>query len=212
MEDLRGSAGPKGNKYFDVIDQRSETRMSIVGGRQTAEVRLLVTLEPRRSGVLTVPALQFRGGSRTEPLSLTVDPALTGCTWRGPRRPPAPAGGGPRRWGTLTIPPMQLTGKLIERPSDRLWQPAVRGRRVRVESDPLLLDVSPRPASFSGTQWLPARQVDLAQQITDGDTVTVGEPVTRTVILEAVGLDEHMLEEPPWPTIDNARIYPGGGR
>ena len=52
----------------------------------------------------------------------------------------------PERSGTLTIPAMQLSGRLIERPSDRLWQPTVRGRRVRVESEPLTLEISPRPA------------------------------------------------------------------
>ena len=31
----------------------------------------------------------------------------------------------PERSGTLTIPAMQLSGRLIERPSDRLWQPTV---------------------------------------------------------------------------------------
>jgi hypothetical protein len=61
---------------------------------------------------------------------------------------------------------------------------------------------------FSGSHWLPARRIDLSQQISDADGLRVGEPVTRTVILDAVGLDEHMLEEPQWPEIVNARIYP----
>jgi hypothetical protein len=32
--------------------------------------------------------------------------------------------------------------------------------------------------------------------------------VTRTIILDATGLEEHMLEEPAWPELDNARLYP----
>lgn len=114
----------------------------------------------------------------------------------------------PERSGELVIPPMQLTGRLIERPADRLWQPSVRGRRVRIESDPITLDISPRPADFAGPNWLPARRIDLSQQITDGDSIRVGEPVTRTIILDAVGLEEHMLEQPEWPDMPNARIYP----
>jgi hypothetical protein len=101
-----------------------------------------------------------------------------------------------------------LSGRLIERPSDRLWQPKVRGRRVKVESEPLTLEISPRPASYMGDFWLPARRITLSQQISDNEKLHVGEPVTRTVIMDAQGLEEHMLEEPVWPEIPNTRIYP----
>ncbi|WP_191621373.1 BatD family protein [Marinihelvus fidelis] len=114
----------------------------------------------------------------------------------------------PERSGELVIPSMQLTGRLVERSGDRLWQPTVRGRRVRVESEPLVLDIQPRPPAYSGDHWLPARALSASQQITDADEVHVGEPVTRTVIIDAVGLEEHMLEEPAWPDMPNARIYP----
>jgi len=114
----------------------------------------------------------------------------------------------PERSGTLTIPPMQLSGRLIERPSDRLWQPSVRGRRVRVTSEPLKLEISPRPDKFTGDYWLPARRITLSQKISDSEKLRVGEPVTRTVILDAVGLEEHMLEEPSWPDMADTRIYP----
>ena len=114
----------------------------------------------------------------------------------------------PERSGTLTIPPMQLTGRLIERPSDRLWQPTVRGRRLRVASEALNLEISPRPAEFAGDAWLPARRITLSQNISDNEKVRVGEPVTRTVIVDAVGLEEHMLEEPTWPEMPGTRVYP----
>ena len=44
---------------FDVLNQRSETQMSFVNGRQTASVRLVVTLEPKHAGNLMIPALKF---------------------------------------------------------------------------------------------------------------------------------------------------------
>ena len=46
---------------FEILDRRSETQLSIVNGRQAALVRLLLTVEPRRSGELTIPALDFGG-------------------------------------------------------------------------------------------------------------------------------------------------------
>ena len=257
---------------FDVLNRRSETQMSFVNGRQTASVRLVITLEPKHQGNLLIPALKFPGAS-SSPISLKVSaaPALapgdvepvfievTVHPENGPYyvlsqislmvrifyqanlteaaiNPPAPAQASvrlldevpyqadrngeryrvlerryaifPERSGTLTIPAMQLSGRLIERPSGRLWQPKVRGRRVRVESEPLTLEISPRPAEYTGDFWLPARRIMLSQQISDNEKLHVGEPVTRTVILDAVGLEENMLEEPVWPEVPASRIYP----
>lgn len=257
---------------FDVLNRRSETQMSFINGRQTASVRLVITLEPKHQGNLLIPALQFPG-AKSAPVYLKVSaaPALapgaaepvfievTVHPESGPYyvlsqlslmvrifyqanlteaaiNPPAPEQASvrlldevpyqadrngeryrvlerryaifPERSGTLTIPPMQLSGRLIERPSGRLWQPKVRGRRVRVESDPLTLEISPRPAAYTGDFWLPARRITLSQQISDNEKLQVGEPVTRTVILDAVGLEENMLEEPVWPEVPASRIYP----
>jgi hypothetical protein len=257
---------------FDVLNQRSETQMSFVNGQQSASVRLVITLEPKRAGNLLIPALQFPGASSI-PVHLKVSTApelapgeakpvfieVTVHPESGPYyvlsqvslmvrifyqanlteaaiNPPNPSQASvrlldevpyqsdrngvryrvlerryaifPERSGILTIPAMQLSGRLIERPSDRLWQPKVRGRRVKVESEPLTLEISPRPASYTGDFWLPARRITLSQQISDNDNLRVGEPVTRTVIMDAQGLEENMLEEPKWPDIPSTRIYP----
>jgi hypothetical protein len=257
---------------FDVLNQRSETQMSFVNGRQTASVRLVITLEPKHEGNLLIPALQFPG-VKSAPVYLKVSAApvlapgdvepvfieVTVHPESGPYyvlsqlslmvrifyqanlteaaiNPPAPLQASvrlldevpyqadrngeryrvlerryaifPERSGTLTIPAMQLSGRLIERPSDRLWQPKVRGRRVRVESKPLTLEISPRPAGYTGDHWLPARRITLSQQISDNEKLHVGEPVTRTVILDAMGLEENMLEEPDWPEMPATRVYP----
>ena len=199
---------------FDVLNRRSETQMSFVNGRQTASVRLVITLEPKRAGNLMIPALKFPGVS-SSPLVLKVseapvapagsaEPVFIEVTVQpdsGPYyvlaqisltvrifyqanlteaaiNPPAPEQSSvrlldevpyqsdrngqqyrvlerryaifPERSGSLTIPPMELTGRLTERPSDRLWQPTVRGRRVRVQSEPITLEVSPRAPSYTG--------------------------------------------------------------
>ena len=257
---------------FDVLNQRSETQMSFVNGRQTASVRLVITLEPKHEGDLVIPPLKLPGVT-TQPLTLKVSPPpelapgeaepvfieVTVHPESGPYyvlsqvslmvrifyqanlteaaiNPPAPEQASvrlldevpyqserngeryrvlerryaifPERSGTLMIPPMQLSGRLIERPTDRLWQPAVRGRRVHVQSEPLTLEVSPKPDEYTGDFWLPARRITLSQQIADNKELHAGEPVTRTVIIDAVGLEENMLEEPVWPQMPGTRIYP----
>lgn len=113
----------------------------------------------------------------------------------------------PERSGELLIPPIELSGRLVERRSGGVWQQNQKGRRVRASSDQLTLNIEPRPAGFSGA-WQPARELTLAQQISSGDALRVGEPVTRTVLLDAVGLEENMLVEPQWPELRGARIYP----
>jgi len=259
-------------KDFEIIDRRSETQLSIVNGRQTALVRLLLTVEPRGPGELTIPSIDF-GNSSTRPLVLRVDAApqlapgelppvfievevtpgkgpyyvhaqlglivrvfyqqnLTEAAISQPEPTPASVrllqetpyqaerGGEryrvlerryaifPERSGELSLPPMQLSGRLVERRDSSIWQPTVRGRRVTVESEPLQLQIEPRPAQFTGDAWQPARSLSLSQQISASDALRVGEPVTRTVIIDAVGLEENMIAEPTWPELSDARIYP----
>lgn len=257
---------------FVLLDRRSETQMSIVNGRQSAVMRLLITLEPKREGELLIPPLNF-GQQSTRPMKVVVEAApelpegemppvfieLEVDPQDGPHyvhaqfrltvrvfylanlteaaiTPPEPVNAAvrlldevpfqaergdqryrvlerhyavfPERSGPLQIPAMMLTGRLVERRSDRLWQPSVRGRRIEASSEALNLDILPRPASFTGDHWLPARQLQVTQNISASDAPTVGEPVTRTIIIDAVGLEENMLTEPQWPEIPGARIYP----
>ncbi|MEE4217657.1 MAG: BatD family protein [Xanthomonadales bacterium] len=257
---------------FEILDRRSETRVSIVNGRQTSLVRLLLTVEPRHDGDIQVPAFQF-GKESTAPVMLRVDPApdlepgalppvfievelnpgegpyyvhaqfglvvrvfyqqnLTEAAISQPEPDPASVrllqetpyqaerGGEryrvlerhyaifPERSGELIIPAMELSGRLVEPRSSSMWQPTVRGRRVRAQSDELRLLVEPRPAAFTGTHWQPARELKISQQISSADALRVGEPVTRTVLIDAVGLEENMLAEPFWPELEGARIYP----
>jgi hypothetical protein len=114
----------------------------------------------------------------------------------------------PERSGELTLPPMQLSGRLVERRDGSIWQPTVRGRRISVESEALQLQIAPRPATFTGLEWQPARGLNLSQQISSTDALRVGEPVTRTIIIDAVGLEENMIAEPVWPEVTGVRIYP----
>jgi hypothetical protein len=257
---------------FEILDRRTEQQLSIVNGRQTALVRLLLTVEPRRDGDIQIPSFRF-GEHVTRPAGLRVDPApslapgelppvfievelepaegpyyvhaqlglvvrvfyqqnLTEAAISQPEPSPASVrllqetpyqaerGGEryrvlerryavfPERSGELVLPPMMLSGRLVERRSSGIWESTDRGRRVRTESEELRLQVEPRPAAFSGDAWQPARALTLAQQISAADELRVGEPVTRTVLIDAVGLEENMIAEPAWPNVADARIYP----
>ncbi len=257
---------------FMVLDQRSETQMSIVNGQQSAVMRKMVTLEPLRSGELLIPSLKV-GDQQTNPIRVTVDAAPEPAPGEaepvfievalnpdsGPYYVHAQVGlvvrlfyqqslteaaisqpepenaavrlldevpfqadrGGqryrvlerryavfPERSGEMVIPPLVLSGRLVDRSSTRLWSPSSRGRRVRVESEPMTLDILPRPPEFSGADWQPARSYRLGESLSTDGAVRVGEPVTRTITIDAVGLEENMIAEPQWAEVANARIYP----
>jgi len=61
---------------FDILGRSTSTSISIVNGRTSREARLTVSLIPRRSGTLEIPALDF-GDTRSDPETIEVLPAGT---------------------------------------------------------------------------------------------------------------------------------------
>jgi len=73
-------------------------------------------------------------------------------------------------------------------------------RPIRVHAKAIELNVLPRPASASGTNWLPAQKVTLEEQKDiwkqDNTTIHVGEPLTRHLKITALGLTGAQLPDP----------------
>jgi hypothetical protein len=73
-------------------------------------------------------------------------------------------------------------------------------RPVRVRAKPVELNVLPRPAGVSGSNWLPAQKVTLEELNDtwhqDKTTVHVGEPLTRHLKITALGLTGAQLPDP----------------
>lgn len=90
----------------------------------------------------------------------------------------------PQNVGELVIEPATLNTQYIAQP--RIL------RNKRVYSKRLSIKVKPKPAAASKANtnyWLPARNVTLKEQWSDDtDNVKVGDPITRTLTLKAVGL------------------------
>ncbi|HEX3896776.1 MAG TPA: BatD family protein [Rudaea sp.] len=109
--------------------------------------------------------------------------------------------------GSVAVPSIVFRGHAMDRNDANSF--FSRGHNVSAHSDPITLDVRPRPANAGADAWLPARTVTLTADGIDANTTAqVGEPLTLTLRLQANGLGFEQLPELTLPKIDGADIYP----
>ncbi len=114
----------------------------------------------------------------------------------------------PEKSGDLTLPSLRFRGRVGESVPGRSRY-LNRGRQTEAVSDPLTLEVRPRPTDYSGDHWLPAASLGLREAWPEEPPrFRVGEPVTRKLIVESKGLRSAQLPELAAPAGDRFRIYP----
>ncbi len=130
----------------------------------------------------------------------------------------------PEESGELVIPPVVFDGYLRTGSGRRMSVPGINsmiddfmngmpfggtGKRIRVRSEPLTVTVKPRPSDYHGNAWLPAAELSLHDSWADEPPeLRVGEPVTRTLTLEARGLEGSQLPALNFPDVKGMRLYP----
>lgn len=83
------------------------------------------------------------------------------------------------------------------------------GKPVRLGSNTLTLNIKPRPDSYSGSYWLPTQKLDIQDSWANSTPlVHTGEPINRTLTLEAKGLEASQLPVIPLTGSDALQIYP----
>lgn len=104
----------------------------------------------------------------------------------------------PQRSGLLDIPSQLFSANVLEdRDPDQRFSPRT-GRLVQVRSPSLSIEVRPIPPSYpANAVWLPAREVQLRQnwQPDPGLDLLTGEPLTRSLLVQARGLSPAQLPE-----------------
>lgn len=104
----------------------------------------------------------------------------------------------PQKSGKFTIAPLVLTAEVLAQSRsgfNGLFGSTVT-RTKRASSKAITLTVRPAPASFTGRHWLAAEQLDLAEEWSgDLRNLKPGEPVTRTLTLQAKGSTVGQLPE-----------------
>jgi hypothetical protein len=128
----------------------------------------------------------------------------------------------PEQSGKLVIPAVVFDGRMAGAPRERstgmspmmerfIGRDLLRapGKRIRLRSKEIRLDVRSRPASYAGKHWLPSEQVVLGDSWAEGPPeFHAGEPVTRTITLEAKGLESSHLPDISLPEPTGMRLYP----
>jgi hypothetical protein len=119
----------------------------------------------------------------------------------------------PQRSGRLTVPKVVFRGRIAPQsvPGNRSSADLLitRGRQVRMEGESVTLEVRPRPDNYSGEHWLPSPQLSLHETWSQEPLqFRIGEPITRTLVVQARGLDASQLPELAFSAIDSANVYP----
>ncbi len=114
----------------------------------------------------------------------------------------------PESSGTLELPAVRFVGRIADN-RDRFGSLFNRGRRVSTKADSIELEVKARPDTYDGQYWLPAKELTLEDKWSDPKLeVRVGDPITRTISLQARGLLSTQLPRIEMPSPDNVRVYP----
>ncbi|MEA3347704.1 MAG: BatD family protein [Pseudomonadota bacterium] len=82
-----------------------------------------------------------------------------------------------------------------------------RGQRLRARSQELTISLTPVPDEFKGKVWLPARQMAIMENSDGEKELKVGEPLTRIIQIEALGLTAEQLPEIKLKAPDGCKIY-----
>ena len=111
----------------------------------------------------------------------------------------------PQRSGEATIKPVTLSVTVPSDPS------RVRGffsptRRLTRRTEAIALAVQARPSDFGGW-WLPAKEVSITEDWPGSAEARVGEPLTRTVRVEAQGVLAAQLPDIEPPSVDGLALY-----
>jgi hypothetical protein len=106
----------------------------------------------------------------------------------------------PQRSGLLTIPPQSIQA-MINTSTGR--------RMIKVQSEPLNLQVTPIPASYTGDAWLPSSQVTVSTSLDKSNSAPrVGDTLIWTINISAKGALPEQIPTLDFNSTRNYKLYP----
>jgi len=113
----------------------------------------------------------------------------------------------PEKSGTLSLPALVFRGNTLDAADPTNF--FSRSRTISARSDAVQLNVKPKPATWPASDpWLPAQSMLLKDDTELPTEIHVGDPVTRTIRMQAQGLGFEQLPELSLDAPENAEIYP----
>ena len=115
----------------------------------------------------------------------------------------------PQASGQLVLPAFRLDARIADAgAASTMGRLFGEGRRVRLSTQPIEVEVKPRPAA-APTPWLPATAVTLTEEWPEEPPrLVAGEPVTWTLRLGATGLAGEQLPPIEPSGLEDVRFYP----
>lgn len=116
----------------------------------------------------------------------------------------------PSKSGQLSISGARFDGEVFTQGQRSIFSSFSNTQPVSAIAETINVDVQPVPNNWQG-HWLPSELVSLSQSVSpEKEDYTVGEPLTLSYMLTAIGVKPEQLPEikPSFP--ESVRIYPDG--
>jgi hypothetical protein len=204
-----GAAQGSGNQDI-IVEAEIEQKSAYVQGQFIYIQRLLFAKPFRNNSTLTRPRLK-EGRAEIESLGNTAERIVkrNGRDYRMLTRRFAII---PQESGKLVFSPSMFSGTL-RRSSQRLpnnrFSFSSRARRVRVYSNEVSIEIKPRPAEFTGKDWIVAKNFSLhLNWPTPPDQIEAGKPVSVVLAAIANGLRAEQLPEINLQAPAGIKLYP----
>lgn len=116
----------------------------------------------------------------------------------------------PQKSGELTIPAAEVLATVFTARSRGFGVNPFNGKQIRKSSQELTLNIKPKPKAYPSDQpWLPSESLTLTETWSpDSNQLKVGDPITRTITLEATGLTESSLPPVKMNSVGGIKSYP----
>jgi hypothetical protein len=106
--------------------------------------------------------------------------------------------------GEMVIPGQKFSANIVN--AYNRWS---RGRPVSVVAKPIRIEVKSTPVSYPQAPWLPSPQISISDRWSKPYSEwQVGEPITRSITINAQGLSGSQLPKSALPIVEGLKYYP----
>ncbi|HLX53652.1 MAG TPA: BatD family protein, partial [Aquella sp.] len=115
----------------------------------------------------------------------------------------------PNQSGNITIPPIKIKGATMDNDIENSFFSMSRPKPFSIASKATIISIKPIPVGITQDQWFPAKQVTVSEnQPNTSTTIKLGQPITRTITVAAIGVPDTSIPNLNLITPPNVNAYP----